>query len=180
MRDSHGKWSQKSTRPIKLLLARDMLNLCALEGLPGSPDIAMAKADCCAIARGERGARKGSLIWKAAEHPREYLLHPSRACTQEPRLTSARGQSLPVCLASRKHIVQKCVLLGIGGRCRSLLSRASTSIHEHLARFAGRNRSWANGRSRASTSILRAAHAGTAHVSMGEHEHPRTSSALHR
>ena len=108
----------------------------------------------CHCPRGA-GRARGSLIWKAAEHPCEYLLHPSRACTQEPCSTSARGQSLPVCLASRKHIVQKCVLLGIGGRCRSLLSRASTSI-------------------------LRASQVGIAHGPMGDREHPRASCALHR
>ena len=57
-----------------------MLNLCALEGLPGSPDIAMAKADCCAIARGERGARKGLSYGKQQNiHVNIYYTHHARA-----------------------------------------------------------------------------------------------------
>ena len=57
-----------------------MLNLCALEGLPGAPDIAKAKADCCAIARGERGARKGLSYGKQQNiHVNIYYTHHARA-----------------------------------------------------------------------------------------------------
>ena len=80
-----------------------------------------------------------------------------------------------------------------------------TSLHEHPVRCNRRKGSWAHGRAphpRASTSILRAAQAGIAHVPMGEHpihkhtstlcsahgsmgehpihEHPRASCGLHR
>ena len=72
------------------------------------------------------------------------------------------------------------------GMCQQEGLTVSTGIlqgqagREHPVRCTGRNRSWVHGRARASTSILcGAAQVGIVHGSMGEHEHPRASRALH-
>ena len=114
-----------------------------------------------------------------APHPRAYT---STLCTAQAGIAHGPMGEHPV----HEHPRAPCALHRHGSLMGPWESAPSKSIHEHPVRCTCRNRSWTHGRAlhpRTYTSILRAAHVGAAHGSMGEHpvhEHPLASWALHR